>query len=105
MLWLLFSKLRQSMLVKLSLMNIDIFVCRKSYINLREIVSRNLFQDLIHIILEIAVKWVFCNKLDEIGFVLINKAMLVMNGCDKKEGIYFDETYAHIARLEALRML
>ncbi|GKA03903.1 retrovirus-related pol polyprotein from transposon TNT 1-94 [Tanacetum coccineum] len=39
------------------------------------------------------------NKLDENGVVSRNKAMLVAQGYKQQEGIDYDETYAHVARL------
>ncbi|GJW96322.1 retrovirus-related pol polyprotein from transposon TNT 1-94 [Tanacetum coccineum] len=53
----------------------------------------------------IGTKWVFKNKLDENGFVSRNKARLVTQGYNQQEGIYFDETYALVARLESIRIL
>ena len=34
-----------------------------------------------------------------------NKARLVAQGYNQEEDIDFDETFAHVARLEAIRML
>ncbi|GJU03420.1 retrovirus-related pol polyprotein from transposon TNT 1-94 [Tanacetum coccineum] len=53
----------------------------------------------------IGTKWVFKNKLDENGIVSRNKARLVAQGYNQQEGIYFDETYAPVARLESIRIL
>ena len=53
----------------------------------------------------IGTKWVFRNKLDENGTVIRNKARLVAKGYNQEEGINYEETYAPIARLEAIRML
>ena len=53
----------------------------------------------------IGTKWVFRNKLDEDGNVVRNKARLVAQGYSQEEGIDFDETYAPVARLEAIRLL
>ena len=55
--------------------------------------------------LVIGTKWVFRNKLDENGVIIRNKARLVAKGYNQQEGIDFDETYAPVARLEAIRML
>ncbi|WP_374695330.1 reverse transcriptase domain-containing protein [Areca yellow leaf disease phytoplasma] len=43
--------------------------------------------------------------LDEQGNVIRNKARLVAKGYNQEEGIDFDETYAPVARLEAIRLL
>ena len=53
----------------------------------------------------IGTKWVFRNKLNKKGQVIRNKARLVAKGYYQEEGIDFDETYALIARLEAIRLL
>src|SRR5437667_10293799 len=52
----------------------------------------------------IGTKWVFRNKLDEAGIVTRNKARLVAKGYLQEEGINFDETFAPVARLEAIRI-
>nr|GEV27651.1 retrovirus-related Pol polyprotein from transposon TNT 1-94 [Tanacetum cinerariifolium] len=45
------------------------------------------------------------NKLDENGIVFRNKARLVAQGYNQQEGIYYDETYTPVARLESIRIL
>eukprot|EP00253_Pinus_taeda_P003835 PITA_03835 len=52
----------------------------------------------------IGTKWIFKNKLNENGEVIRNKARLVCRGYAQQEGIDFEETFAPIARLEAIRM-
>jgi hypothetical protein len=52
----------------------------------------------------IGTKWVFRNKLNEDGKVVRNKARLVCKGYAQVEGIDFEETFAPVARLEAIRM-
>ncbi|GJU63632.1 retrovirus-related pol polyprotein from transposon TNT 1-94 [Tanacetum coccineum] len=52
----------------------------------------------------IGTKWVFKNKLDENGIVSRNKARLVAQEYNQQEGIYFDETYTPVARLESIRI-
>ncbi|GKB29741.1 retrovirus-related pol polyprotein from transposon TNT 1-94, partial [Tanacetum coccineum] len=49
-------------------------------------------------------KWVFKNKKDEHGIVTKNKARLVAQGYSQKEGIDYDETFAPVARMEAIRI-
>jgi hypothetical protein len=50
-------------------------------------------------------KWVFRNKQDQDGIVLRNKSRLVAQGYTQIEGLNFGETYAPVARLEAIRIL
>ncbi|KAI3684856.1 hypothetical protein L6452_34083 [Arctium lappa] len=52
----------------------------------------------------IGTKWVFRNKLDEHGTVTRNKARLVAQGYRQEEGKDYDETFAPVARLEAIRL-
>ena len=53
----------------------------------------------------IGTKWVYKNKLNELGEVVRNKARLVAQGYCQEEGIDYDETFAPVARLEAIRIL
>ena len=47
----------------------------------------------------------FRNKLDESGTVTRNKARLVVQGYNQEEGIDYEETFAPVARIEAIRIL
>jgi hypothetical protein len=53
----------------------------------------------------IGTKWVFWNKQDENGIIVRNKARLVAQGYSQVEGLDFDETFAPVARLEAIQIL
>jgi hypothetical protein len=53
----------------------------------------------------IGTKWVFRNKQDQDSMVMRNKARLVAQGYTQVEGLDFGETYAPVARLEAIRIL
>jgi hypothetical protein len=53
----------------------------------------------------IGTKWVFRNKENEDGIVVKNKSRLVAQGYTQVEGLDFDETFAPVARLEAIRIL
>lgn len=49
-------------------------------------------------------KWILKNKLNENGEVIRSKAKLVFKGYVEQEGIGFEETFAPVARREAIRM-
>ncbi|GJR03857.1 putative ribonuclease H-like domain-containing protein [Tanacetum coccineum] len=49
-------------------------------------------------------KWVYRNKKDERGIVIRNQARLVAQGYTQEEGIDYDEFFALVARIEAIRM-
>jgi hypothetical protein len=53
----------------------------------------------------IVTKWVFQNKQDENRLIVRNKARLVAQGYTQVEGLDFEETFAPVARLEAIRIL
>jgi hypothetical protein len=53
----------------------------------------------------IGTKWVWKNKEGENGEVVRNKSRLVAQGYSQKEGIDYEETFAPVARLEAIRIL
>ncbi|GKF45917.1 putative ribonuclease H-like domain-containing protein, partial [Tanacetum coccineum] len=44
------------------------------------------------------------NKKDEKGIVIRNKAILVAQGHTQEEGIYYDEVFTPVARIEAIRL-
>nr|GEV38621.1 putative ribonuclease H-like domain-containing protein [Tanacetum cinerariifolium] len=52
----------------------------------------------------IGSKWVFRNKNDERGIVIRNKTRLVARGHTQEEGIEYDEVFAHVAKVEAIRL-
>ncbi|GJV00804.1 putative ribonuclease H-like domain-containing protein [Tanacetum coccineum] len=52
----------------------------------------------------IGTKWIFRNKKDERGIVIRNKARLVAQGYTQEEGIDYDEVFAPVARIEAIRL-
>ncbi|GJR32362.1 putative ribonuclease H-like domain-containing protein [Tanacetum coccineum] len=52
----------------------------------------------------IGTKWVYKNKKDERGVVVRNKARLVAQGHRQEEGIDYDEVFAPVARIEAIRI-
>lgn len=49
-------------------------------------------------------KWVFKNKLNEIKEVISKRARCVCKGYAQWEGIDFEESFACVSRLEAIRM-
>ncbi|GJS89866.1 ribonuclease H-like domain-containing protein [Tanacetum coccineum] len=52
----------------------------------------------------IGTKWVYRNKKDERGVVVKNKARLVAQGHRQEEGIDYDEVFASVAKIEAIRI-
>ncbi|GJV50389.1 putative ribonuclease H-like domain-containing protein [Tanacetum coccineum] len=52
----------------------------------------------------IGTKWVYRNKKDDRGIVVRNKARLVAQGYTQEEGIDYDEVFAPIARIKAIRL-
>nr|GEY56417.1 putative ribonuclease H-like domain-containing protein [Tanacetum cinerariifolium] len=49
-------------------------------------------------------KWVYRKKKDEQGVIVRNKARLVAQGHRQEEGIDYDEVFALVARIEAIRI-
>ncbi|GKD26014.1 retrovirus-related pol polyprotein from transposon TNT 1-94, partial [Tanacetum coccineum] len=49
-------------------------------------------------------KWIFKNKKDESSLVIRNKVRLVAVGYRQQEGIDYDEMFALVARIEAIRL-
>ncbi|GJU77531.1 putative ribonuclease H-like domain-containing protein [Tanacetum coccineum] len=54
--------------------------------------------------LQNCTKWVFMDKKDERGIVIRNKARLVAQGYTQEEWIDYDEVFAPVARIEAIRL-
>nr|GEY09706.1 hypothetical protein [Tanacetum cinerariifolium] len=52
----------------------------------------------------VGTKWVLKNKKDERGIVIKNKARLVAQGYTQDEGIDYEEVFAPVARIEAIRL-
>ncbi|GJR49764.1 retrovirus-related pol polyprotein from transposon TNT 1-94 [Tanacetum coccineum] len=63
-----------------------------------ELVDKPLYKNVINL------KWLWKNKRDDENTVIRNKSRLVAKGYAQKEGIDFKETFAPVARLEAVRM-
>nr|GEU47505.1 Gag-Pol polyprotein [Tanacetum cinerariifolium] len=63
-----------------------------------ELVDRPLCKNVIN------MKWLWKNKRDEENTVIQNKSRLVAKGYAQKEGIDFEESFAPVARLEAVRL-
>nr|GEX51749.1 retrovirus-related Pol polyprotein from transposon TNT 1-94 [Tanacetum cinerariifolium] len=64
---------------------------------LTELVDRPLCTNVINL------KWLWKNKRDEENTVIQNKSRLVAKGYAQKEGVDFEESFAPVARLEAVR--
>nr|GEU42483.1 putative ribonuclease H-like domain-containing protein [Tanacetum cinerariifolium] len=52
----------------------------------------------------ICTKWVYRNKKDKRSIVIKNKARLVAQGHTQEEGIDYEEVFAPVARIEAIRL-
>nr|GFA75010.1 hypothetical protein [Tanacetum cinerariifolium] len=63
-----------------------------------ELVDRPLCKNVIN------MKWLWKNKRYEENIVIQNKSHLVAKGYAQKEGVDFKESFAHVARLEAVRL-
>nr|GEU40802.1 integrase, catalytic region, zinc finger, CCHC-type, peptidase aspartic, catalytic [Tanacetum cinerariifolium] len=55
-------------------------------------------------VMVITLKWIYKLKLDELGGVLKNQTRLVARDYRQEEGINFEESFAPISRLEAIRI-
>nr|GEV16171.1 hypothetical protein [Tanacetum cinerariifolium] len=64
-----------------------------------ELVDRPLCKNVIN------MKWLWKNKRDEENTVIRNKSRLVAKGYAQKEGVDFEESFALVARLEAVSMI
>nr|GFB38238.1 retrovirus-related Pol polyprotein from transposon TNT 1-94 [Tanacetum cinerariifolium] len=63
-----------------------------------ELVDRPLCKNIIN------MKWLWKNKRNEENIVIRNKSRLVAKGYAQKEGVDFEESFAPVARLEAVRL-
>nr|GFA01902.1 Gag-Pol polyprotein [Tanacetum cinerariifolium] len=63
-----------------------------------ELVDKPLCQNVIN------MKWLWKNKRDEENTVIRNKSRLVAKGYAQKKGVDFEESFAPVARLEAIRL-
>nr|GEV41938.1 retrovirus-related Pol polyprotein from transposon TNT 1-94 [Tanacetum cinerariifolium] len=55
-------------------------------------------------VMVITLNWIYKVKLDELGGILKNKARLVAHGYRQEKGIDCEESFASVARLEAIRI-
>ena len=53
----------------------------------------------------INTKWIFRNKLSDTGVIMRNKVRLVAKGYTQEFRVDFEESYAPVARIEAIRIL
>ncbi|GKC41642.1 retrovirus-related pol polyprotein from transposon TNT 1-94 [Tanacetum coccineum] len=60
--------------------------------------------ELIDKVMLIKLKWIYKVKTNEFGGVLKNEARLVAQGFRKEEGINFDESFAPVTRIDAIRI-
>ncbi|GKB48570.1 retrovirus-related pol polyprotein from transposon TNT 1-94 [Tanacetum coccineum] len=55
-------------------------------------------------VMVITFKWIYKVELDELGEILKNKARLLARGYRQEKGIDFEDSFAPVARLEAIRI-
>ncbi|GKE97245.1 retrovirus-related pol polyprotein from transposon TNT 1-94, partial [Tanacetum coccineum] len=55
-------------------------------------------------VMVITLKWIYKVKLDELGGILKLKARLVAHGYRQEKGIKYEESFAPVTRLEAIRI-
>nr|GEV64514.1 retrovirus-related Pol polyprotein from transposon TNT 1-94 [Tanacetum cinerariifolium] len=55
-------------------------------------------------VMVITLKWIYKVKLNKLGGILKNKACLVARGYRQEEGIDFEESFAPVSKLEAIRI-
>ncbi|GJY36307.1 putative ribonuclease H-like domain-containing protein [Tanacetum coccineum] len=79
----------------------DIEARRASTVKLQQVWT---LVDLPHGKRAIDTKWVYRNKKDERGIVIRNKVRLVAHGYTQEEGIAYDEVFAPVARIKAIRL-
>nr|GEW15720.1 hypothetical protein [Tanacetum cinerariifolium] len=75
--------------------------CKKNFFNSK---CKRVLVDLPKGKRAIGSKWVFRNKKDERGIVIRNKAQLVAPGHTQEEGIDYEEVFAPVERIEAIRL-
>nr|GFA08907.1 integrase, catalytic region, zinc finger, CCHC-type, peptidase aspartic, catalytic [Tanacetum cinerariifolium] len=73
-----------------------------NFATINNLVKNNLVQEGKSVI---KTKWIFKNKKDESSLVIRNKARLVAVGYSQQEGIDYDDTFAPVARIEAIRLV
>ncbi|GKD82468.1 retrovirus-related pol polyprotein from transposon TNT 1-94 [Tanacetum coccineum] len=61
-------------------------------------------QALFYKVMVITLQWIYKVKLDELGGIMKNKARLVARGYRQEEGIDFEESFALVVRLDAIRI-
>nr|GEU87011.1 hypothetical protein [Tanacetum cinerariifolium] len=90
----------------LQLFNDDFHTCMFSCFLLQEEPKRKVWVlvDLPHGKRAIGTKWVYRNKKDERGIVIRNKARLVAQGHIEEDGINYEEVFAPVVRIEAIRL-
>ncbi|KAD1053243.1 hypothetical protein E3N88_43364 [Mikania micrantha] len=75
--------------------------CMRSFFNLK---GKAFGRFALYLRVSIPLEWVFRNKKDDKGVVIKNKARLVVQGYTQEEGIDYDEVFAPVARIEAIRI-
>jgi hypothetical protein len=53
----------------------------------------------------VGLKWGFKVKRDEQGAVIRHKAWLLVKGYSQRQGVDYEEVFAHVAELEVVRLM
>nr|GEU41791.1 retrovirus-related Pol polyprotein from transposon TNT 1-94 [Tanacetum cinerariifolium] len=85
----------------------DDYICGQPSAAQRSVMAAQAYQELVPTpdnISPLTLKWIFKNKNDEENTIILNKSRLVVRGYRQEEGLYFEESFASIARMESIRI-
>nr|GEY51930.1 putative ribonuclease H-like domain-containing protein [Tanacetum cinerariifolium] len=85
-------------------LNTCLYACFLSHIEPTSIIKALSNSSWVEAMQAIGTKWVFKNKKDERGIMIRNKERLVAQGHRQEEGIDYEEVFAPVARIEAIRL-
>nr|GFB06977.1 hypothetical protein [Tanacetum cinerariifolium] len=103
-LYKIIGDLKSSVRTRGQLANSCLFSCLLSFIEPANVDEALRDADWFSAMQEELDQFIFKNKKDESSLVIRNKARLVAVGYSQQEGIDYDETFATVARIEAIRL-